>query len=185
MGMSKRKPKTGRRPLADRVGNFLFAIPAVAQFWARLAAKKTSALVDLSGDIPFARLRKPLNRCRGALITTGGIHLLGQPPFDMENPEGDASYREIPHNVDPAHIVITHKYYDHRDADQDLNVIFPLTHFRNLVEMGVVSSLAPRHFGFMGHIEGAQLSRLKEQTAPEVAARLRANEVDFAFLTPA
>ncbi len=183
--MSKKKPRTEKRTLVDRVGNFFFAIPAVAQFWARVAAKKTSTLVGPSGDIPFARLPKPLSQCRGTLITTGGIHLLTQPAFDMENPEGDASYRAIPANVDPAQIVITHKYYDHRDADQDLNVIFPLTHFQHLVEIGVVGTLALHHWGFMGHIEGAQLSRLKEQTAPEIAGKLRAKEVDFVFLTPA
>jgi hypothetical protein len=37
----------------------------------------------------------------------------------------------------------------------------------------------------MGHIDGAQLPILNERTAPEVAAKLRADGVDFAFLTPA
>jgi D-proline reductase (dithiol) PrdB len=103
----------------------------------------------------------------------------------MVNPDGDATYREIPGDVAIEQITITHKYYDHTDADADLNVIFPLAHFRDLVKKQVIGALASRHYGFMGHIDGAQLPILNERTAPEVAAKLRADGVDFAFLTPA
>ncbi len=174
--------------LRERLSNRLFGIPAVAQLWARLTASRAGDLVDLSGDIPFVafeKLGKPLSQCRVALLTTGGIHLPEQTPFDMDNPDGDATYREIPGDVDLNRIIITHKYYDHSDADKDLNVIFPLEHFRDLVAKGVIGSVAPRHFGFMGHIDAEQLPILNERTAPEVAAKLRANGVDFAFLTPA
>jgi len=120
-----------------------------------------------------------------ALITTGGVHLPDQPPFDMENPDGDASYRVIPGNVDFDSLIITHKYYNHNDADEDMNVMFPLAIFRDLAAQGVIADVAPRHFGFMGHIEGEQIPILNQKTAPEVAAKLRADGVDFAFLTPA
>ena len=169
----------------QRISNRIFAIPAVAQYWAKRSAGRTEALVDVSGGIPFTRLQKPLRACRVALLTTGGVHLTDQAPFDMENPDGDATYREIPGTVDPARITITHKYYDHTDADKDLNVVFPLAHFRDLVDQGVLGELAPRHFGFMGHIEADQVTALNGKTAPEVAAKLRADGVDFAFLTPA
>jgi D-proline reductase (dithiol) PrdB len=173
------------RTLPERLANRFFAIPAVAQLWAKVTAGRTDGLVDLSGAIPFAPLRKPLHQCKAALLTTGGIHLPEQPPFDMTNPDGDAGYRAIPDNIALNAITITHKYYDHSDADRDLNVIFPLTHFRALVQQGVIGSLATTHFGFMGHIDGEQVPILNERTAPEVASKLRADGVDFAFLTPA
>lgn len=169
----------------ERILNRVYAIPSVAQLWASRAARRSAALVAEDSSIPFTRLDKPLSAARGVLITTGGVHLKTQPPFDMENRDGDASYREIPDNVALDEITITHKYYDHRDADADLNVIFPLAHFHELVRRGVVGSLASRHFGFMGHIEGEQLATLIQRSAPEVAAKLRAEGVDFAFLTPA
>jgi D-proline reductase (dithiol) PrdB len=53
------------------------------------------------------------------------------------------------------------------------------------VQQGVIGSLAPRHFGFMGHIDQAEVARLTAETAPAVAAKLRADGVDLAFLTPA
>ncbi len=174
-----------KRTILERLSNQFFAHPAVAQLWAKLTAGRTGGLVDLSGGIPFAPFAKPLAECKVALLTTGGIHLPAQQPFDMENPDGDATYRAIPGDVIAENITITHKYYDHSDADKDLNVIFPLAHFRDLVKQGVIGGLASAHFGFMGHIEGEQVTILNGKTAPEVAAKLRADGVDFAFLTPA
>ncbi len=174
-----------KRTAVERLSNRLFAIPAVAQLWAKLTAGRTGGLVDLSGGIPFTRFTKPISQCKVALLTTGGIHLPEQTPFDMENPDGDATYRAVPGEVALDTLTITHKYYDHTDADRDPNVIFPLTHFRDLVEQRVIGSLATWHYGFMGHIEGPQVAILNERTAPEVAAKLRADGVDFAFLTPA
>jgi D-proline reductase (dithiol) PrdB len=174
-----------KRTLSERLSNALFAIPAVAQLWAKRSAGKTAALVDLSSGIPFARVTKPLAQARLALITTAGVHLATQPPFDMDNPDGDATYREIPTQAPRNQLTITHKYYDHRDADRDLNVVFPLEHLRDLVRLGVIGSAAPRHFAFMGHIDGPLVDKLNRRTAAEVAAKLRADQVDYALLTPA
>ncbi|MCX6048056.1 MAG: glycine/sarcosine/betaine reductase selenoprotein B family protein [Chloroflexi bacterium] len=176
---------TKKLTLWERLSQQFFAVPAVAQLWAKRTAQQTNQLVALVDGIPFARLRKPLAQCRVALLTTAGVHLHNQTPYNMENPDGDPTYREIPTDVALDQITITHKYYDHTDADVDLNVVFPLLHFRDLVEKQVIGSLAPRHFGFMGHIDQALINVLNQQTAPEVAAKLRADQVDFAFLTPA
>jgi D-proline reductase (dithiol) PrdB len=176
---------TEQRTLSEKCSNWFFSIPAVAQVWARIAARRTAQAVGSMETIPFARLRRPLAQSRVALLTTGGIHLPLQAPFDMENPDGDASHRVIPGDVTLTDLTITHKYYNHESADRDLQVIFPLDHFRNLAKMGVVGEVAPRHFSFMGHIEGDPLLKLTAQTAPEVAVKLRADAVDFVFLTPA
>lgn len=167
----------------QRLQNRIYAIPAVAQWWAGRFARKARSNPD--GPIPFARLGKPLAESTAALITTGGLHLRSQPPFDMQDPDGDASLRVIPGDVKPTELTITHDYYNHSSAQRDLNVIFPLAHFRDLARMGVIGGVARRHFGLMGHIEGEHLTRLREKTAPEMAAQLRADRVDFALLTPA
>jgi D-proline reductase (dithiol) PrdB len=157
----------------------------VAQWWAQRNAERSRSLVAADATIPFIRMRKTLARSRAALITTAGVHLHTQPPFDMQNSDGDASYRSIPAIAKTADITITHKYYDHTDADRDINVVFPVTHFADLTQRGVLGSLASHHFGFMGHVEGEQVTILKKETAREVAAKLRNDGVDFAFLTPA
>ena len=171
--------------LFERMSNWFFGIPAVAQLWAKTAARRTNAALGEGSAIPFAPLRRPLAQSRVALLTTGGIHLPDQPPFDMDDPDGDATYRTISGDVALADLTITHKYYNHESADKDKQVIFPLDHFRELAVQGVIGGIAPHHFAFMGHIEGEQMDRLVRKTAPEVAAKLRADGVDFAFLTPA
>ncbi|NJN80989.1 MAG: hypothetical protein HC802_00995 [Caldilineaceae bacterium] len=168
----------------QRLSNRLFAIPAVAQAWAKLSARRTNRTLDLDA-IPFAALTKPLSQCRVALLTTGGVHLRAQSPFDMDDPDGDATYREIPADAETSQLMITHKYYDHTDADQDMNIVFPLDRFRELADWGVIGGMARRHFAFMGHIDGPRLSDLMTISAPEVAAKLRGDGTDFAFLTPA
>ncbi|MFN8466979.1 MAG: glycine/sarcosine/betaine reductase selenoprotein B family protein [Caldilineaceae bacterium] len=172
---------TWRQELMNR----FFAIPAVTQWWARRTAAKITEVDEAHSTPPFAPLRKPLSACKVAIITTAGVHLRSQAPFNMDDPNGDATYRELPAAVAAADMMITHRYYDHRDADQDLNVVFPLAHFRDLVEHGVIGSLAPRHFAFMGHIEGSQAAILTRKSTPDVGAKLRMDGVDFAFLTPA
>jgi len=169
----------------ERLTNRFYAIPAVAQWWATRSAGRTQQLVDLSNGIPFARFTKALARSRVALVTTAGVHLKSQPPFDMVNPEGDATFRELPDTSARADMMITHKYYDHGDADRDLNVVFPLAHFHDLAQHGVIAELATRHFSFMGHIDAGQVAVLNDQTAPAMAAQLRRDGVDCAFLTPA
>jgi D-proline reductase (dithiol) PrdB len=106
---------TEKRTFSERLANRFFAIPAVAQWWARRSAGRTHALVDTASGIPFARVRKPLPSARIALLTTAGVHLRAQLPFDMENPDGDPTYREIPGTVDVSELMITHKYYDHTE----------------------------------------------------------------------
>ena len=178
--MGNSKPSAS---LIQRIQNHFYAIPAVAEWWASRFVRRVRSSAD--GPIPFARLTKPLAECTVALITTGGVHLTGQPAFDMTDPDGDATLREIPGDVGLADLTITHDYYNHSSADRDLNVIFPLEHFRELAQQRVIGGLARRHFGLMGHIEGEHLRHLQEKTAPEIAAKLRADGVDFAFLTPA
>ena len=61
---------------------------------------------------------------------------------------------------------ITHDDYDHRDADRDLNVVFPVTRLKEMVASGIVGALSERHFAFMGHITGDHVARLTEEFAP-------------------
>ncbi len=129
--------------------------------------------------LPFVRPRKPLSESRLALVTTGGVHLPGQPRFDIDDPAGDCSYREIP--TDAEALTWTHAY--HRpDEGSDLDAVFPLWALRDLVSAGEVGALNHRHFSFMGAIH--ETGPLGEGTAPEVAEKLVEDGVDAVLLTP-
>lgn len=131
-----------------------------------------------------ARLPKPLAEARIALVTTAALYLPSQPKFDESIKMGDPSFREIPVDVDVQTLVEGHRSssFDHTGVTQDRNLALPLDRFRELAERGVIGGLAPRHFSFMGSVVGP--GRLINETAPEVAARLVADSVDAAFLTP-
>ncbi len=128
---------------------------------------------------PFVRPKKPLSESRLALVTTGGVHLPDQARFDIDDPAGDCSYREIPTGA--AELTWTHAYY-RPDEDTDLDAVFPLWTLRALADEGVVGELGPRHFSFMGAIHDP--TPLVEETAPEVAGKLVEDGVDAVLLTP-
>jgi D-proline reductase (dithiol) PrdB len=128
---------------------------------------------------PFVRPKKPLSECRLALVTTGGVHLPDQARFDIDDPAGDCSYREIPAGA--TELTWTHAYY-RPDEGTDLDAVFPLWTLRALVEDDLVGGLGPRHFSFMGAIHDP--APLTGETVPEVAGKLAADGVDAVLLTP-
>src|SRR5688572_24424671 len=112
--------------------------------------------------MPFVRPGKSLRESRLALVTTSGVHLPEQPRFNIDDPSGDCSYREIPTG---AYVLTwTHAYYALDRDGTDLDSVFPLWTLRGLVAEGVVGELGPRHFSFMGAIHDP--GPLIEGTAP-------------------
>ncbi len=152
--------------------------PWLAERWAR-----HHQFIEGKG-IPWTPLGKPLRECRIAMVTTAGVHLKSQPPFNMEDPDGDASFRAFPTDADRTDLTITHKYYDHSAADRDINVVLPIDRLRELRDERVIGGIGPTLYSFMGHIDGPHLKTLMEETAPEVAERLVREGVEAVFLTP-
>ncbi len=120
-----------------------------------------------------------------ALVTTGGIHLKKDEPFDMDDRDGDPSYRVIPSLVPEDALTITHNYYDARDACIDPGVVFPLHTLLEMEKSGEVGPVNTRHFSFMGHIQGRHIATLVEESAPQVAASLKEDGVGAVILSPA
>jgi D-proline reductase (dithiol) PrdB len=133
-------------------------------------------------SVPFSPLEKPFRECRAALITTGGVHLKNQVPFDTASWQGDPTYREITSSVAASDLEIHHGHYDQGYAERDIDVLFPLDRLRELVGVGVLGSLARSHFGFMGFV--MDHDELESRYAPEVAGKLLRDGVDLVILTP-
>lgn len=136
-----------------------------------------------SGFIPWAHPGKPLRESRVALVSTAGVYLNNQfqEPFDVAHPHGDPSFRELPaHHLDLADLAIAHAHYDHRHAEADMNVVFPLDRLRELQRMGVFGELAPFAYSFMGHV--TRPLRLVTEYIPNVVERLRRAQVDAVLL---
>lgn len=134
--------------------------------------------------VPWTPFTMPVAAARIALVTTAGVHLVGQEPFDMDDHDGDPSFRELPCDTPVGGYMITHDYYDHTDADRDINIVFPIERLRELEDAGVIGGLASVNYGFMGHIDGRHIETLMKETGPEVARRLVNQGVNAVVLTP-
>lgn len=154
------------------------AFPSLAEQWGK-------ALELHGGEIPWAKPEKPLREAVLALVTTGGIHLTSQTPFNMADPKGDPTFREVPVDSPRGLLAITHDYYDHRDAEKDLNLVFPVDRLKEMVDAGALGKLHQQALSFMGHIDGPHIMTLQEKSAPEVARKLADAKVDYALLVPA
>ena len=161
------------------VAKLLTKYPSLFDRWVK------SVEVISFDDTPWTPLKKDVSLCRLALITTGGVHLKTQSPFDMLDAAGDPTFREIPAVVSPSELTITHNYYDRSGAIKDVNVVFPIERVQELKQAGDIGDINHRHFSFMGHLMPPYIDVLMQETAPRVAAELKADAVDIVVLTPA
>ena len=128
-------------------------------------------------------LPKPVHQCTVALVTTAGVHLKDDRPFELTNRLGDHTFRAIPHGTPFAQLALSHIGYNTKKISQDINCVFPLERLRELVQERTIGVVAPRHFSFMGYIPITE--PLLKDTGPTVAAQLRQDEVDLVLLVPA
>lgn len=133
---------------------------------------------------PGVRLSKPLREARIAAVTTAAFFKPDQVPFDASIRGGDSSYRVLPLDTALGTLRIAHRSdaFDIRGIASDKNLALPLDRLKALAKEGVIGSVAPRHFSFMGSISAP--GRLINGTAPEVAHVLVENAVDAVLLTP-
>jgi D-proline reductase (dithiol) PrdB len=133
---------------------------------------------------PGTALKKPLSEARVAVVTTAAFYKPDQAPFDESIRGGDYSYRIIPLETDLSTLRIAHKSdaFDTRGIAADKNLALPLDRLKAMAKEGLIGSMAPRHFSFMGSITAP--GRLIAATAPEVAEKLREDRVDAVLLTP-
>ncbi|MFK7898289.1 MAG: glycine/sarcosine/betaine reductase selenoprotein B family protein [Myxococcota bacterium] len=138
--------------------------------------------------IPWAPFDMPLSEARVSLLTTAGLSMKGDPPFDMEyerqNPtRGDSTFRALRADATEASIEANHLHIDTGYLERDINVALPLPLLHGLAEEGVVGSVAPTHYSIMG-FQGADSSQLENESAPEIARRMKSEGVDLALLAP-
>ena len=134
--------------------------------------------------VPWTPLRKPLARCKLALVSSAGFVMPDQPPYDEHFKGGDPSFREIPADADVGKLRESHRSeaFDHSGMRADPNLAFPLDRARELAARGRIGAVNRRHLSCMGSITAP--GRLVSQTAPAAAQWLVADAVDVALLVP-
>lgn len=158
----------------------------LAARWPKLSDKLVASFEPIaSTSIPWHPVSKPLSQSKVALVTTAGLHHTAQAPFNMKDPLGDPSFRIIEGRSIANDFTITHDYYDHRDAEKDVNIIFPIARLNEMQRAGCIGAISDKHFSFMGHIDGPHVQQLIQHTAPQVVQSLKKMRVDAVLLTPA
>jgi D-proline reductase (dithiol) PrdB len=120
-----------------------------------------------------------LSRRRVAILTSAGLHRLGDPPFSTV----DLSYRVIPGTTPADQLTMTHSsiHFDRTGFREDVNVVFPIDRLHELASESVIGSVADYHYSLM---RAGWPPAAIEPTMRELAARLREDEVDAVCLAP-
>ena len=124
-----------------------------------------------------------MSECCISMLTSGGVSHCSMPGF---NPDARNDHRldEVNQNVGSAEFEINDSYYNHDDAERDINCIFPIDRLREMVDAGVIGHIAPRFWsGFMGRIYNR--TKLMEASVPAFIAKLREDAVDILVTAPA
>src|SRR5579859_4554048 len=120
-----------------------------------------------------------LGSARVALLTSAAVRHVDQPTFERTS---DASYRAVPFDIDASQLRIDHRSPIGSDARTDLEIVVPRHALAELAQQGIVGSIAPLFFSFVGGTEVQQ--QVEQQLAPALASELQALGVDLAIMVP-
>ncbi|MCE7793548.1 glycine/betaine/sarcosine/D-proline family reductase selenoprotein B [Salipaludibacillus sp. CUR1] len=128
----------------------------------------------------LAVLNKPAKEWRVSFLTTAGVHLKDQTPFDVDG--GDWGVRMIPSDSREEELMVTHTHYDTASADQDINCVYPSAALHALTEEGHIGGLTPTFFGMMGYIP--RVDKLMNESVPLILKKLKEEKADVVLLSP-
>jgi len=128
----------------------------------------------------LTKMTKPMKEWKVSFLTTAGVHLKKETPFDVEG--GDWGVRFIPVGTDTEDLIVTHTHYDTISADKDVNCVFPITILKQMADKQIIGELAPTFYGMMGYIP--RVDKLLNKSVPIILERLKKEKVDVVFLSP-
>jgi D-proline reductase (dithiol) PrdB len=136
----------------------------------------------------WAPFETRLAEARIAFLTSAGMYLDGQPPFDGEREKteptwGDPTHRVLPASLGGEALAMMHLHINHEDVLSDPEIALPLGGLGELVGEGRVGSVAPSHVSVMGY-QQAGLDEWRNQTAPAIVDLLRDQQTDGLILAP-
>ena len=143
---------------------------------------------EFKGAIPWTPLSKPLEEATVALVTSAGISMKADPPFDMERERkeptwGDRSFRTIPKEATEDDINANHLHINTEYILQDMNVMLPLARMAEFEQGGLIGRQAPTAYSFYG-FQWQSTEFLTEAIEP-MSKQMQEEGVDAVILTPA
>ena len=138
-------------------------------------------------DIPWSNVTKPLNESSISVVSTAGLSMKNDEPFDMETERkrptwGDPSWRRLDRDITADSIAANHLHIETSHLFEDLDVCFPVPLLRKLERENAVGSVAPSHYSIMG-FQGSDLRRIAPSCVA-IAEAMVDDDVDLALLIP-
>ncbi|MGB8771235.1 MAG: glycine/sarcosine/betaine reductase selenoprotein B family protein [Candidatus Korobacteraceae bacterium] len=138
-------------------------------------------------QIPWTPLATPLSKCTVSLVSSAGIALKIDHPFDPEIERrdpwfADPSYRVVTRTVRTGDVRVCHLHINPAFAEQDLNSVLPAERLEELAVMGEIGAAAPSHYSYMGYT--LRPERLLRESLPGMVRQLREEHVDIVVLVP-
>ncbi len=134
-------------------------------------------------NVPFTPMRRALPMLNLALISSAGAYIDGTEAFDTTARDGDATFREIPIEVEAEDLLYAGRGYDMTAVREDRNAQIPVDRLFEYQENGVIGKLNNIWWSLNGWIPNAQA--VAEELAPKIAERVARYEVQAALLVPA
>ena len=134
-------------------------------------------------NVPFTPMRRALPMLNLALISSAGAYIDGTKAFDTTSRDGDATFREIPIEVEATDLLYAGRGYDMTAVREDRNAQIPVDRLFEYQENGVIGKLNNVWWSLNGWIPNAQ--SVAEELAPKIAERVARYEVQAAILIPA
>lgn len=159
------------------------------RFLDRLTRKLVQTWIGLETprEIPWTPLSRPLAESTVALVSSAGLALKTDQPFDQEGEKrnpwwGDPSYRILPRTAVEKDVKLYHLHIHPRIAEQDLNTFFPLQRLLAFEARGEIGRSAANHYSYMGYI--LQPQTLLQESVPAMIRHMKQDGVNIVILVP-
>jgi D-proline reductase (dithiol) PrdB len=131
--------------------------------------------------IPWTSVDRPLHEAKVVLVSSAGVYHPNQEPFHASHPHGDPSIRFITTDMKMEELKIAHEHYDHKYANEDINVVFPLGRLQELQNKGHFQ-LANTHYSVSGYITRPIPALLNQ--AEKMIEQMKQEDVSLVLLVP-
>jgi len=154
------------------------AVKKMVRSWVRMERPR---------EIPWTPLSYPLSESTVALVSSAGLALKTDRPFDQDGEQknpwwGDPSIRVLPKTATGSDIALYHLHMNPKIAAQDLNTLLPLQPLQELEQRGEIGHSAEHHYSYMGYT--LQPRTLLEEYVPEMIRQMKCDEVNIVVLVP-
>jgi len=134
-------------------------------------------------NAPFTPMKRALPLLNLALISSAGAYINGTEAFNIESRDGDASFKEIPIEVEAEDLLYAARGYDPTAVKQDRNAQIPIERLVEYEANNVIGRLNHVWWSVSSYIPNAAL--VARELAPQLADRVINYEAQAALLIPA